>query len=203
MNVMKVTITFLGHLYYLLSLCDLSLGVEPSFIKEIMHFHRVTYMATPYHKNNCSGGHGIYNFSRSLLRHHTYIPICKCLIIARRTELLNKYINFKLVTSELSPLWLERHEIYACLSPYPKDACLYKQNLVKIGPVVLDRNLFTHNGRRRTPIHGNRPPEWLRWFKNDETTLLIYISSVWCMYRQVIYLQKYGWNLFHSWDVIF
>ena len=69
----------------------------------------------------------------------------------RRTELLNKYINFQLVISELSPV--------DCLSPYTKDACLYKHDLVKIGPVVLDRKLLTHNGRRRTPIHGNRPPE--------------------------------------------
>ena len=37
---------FLGHHYYTLSLSDLCLGVEKTIVKEIMHFHYMTYMAT-------------------------------------------------------------------------------------------------------------------------------------------------------------
>ena len=35
-------------------------------------------------------------------------------------------------------------------------------NLVKIGPVVLEKKMLTHDGRR-TPTHSNWSPEWLRW----------------------------------------
>ena len=52
-----------------------SLVVEPSLpvFKEIMHFHSVTYMATPEHKNPCPRGHEIYNCGRAFLGHHYYI----------------------------------------------------------------------------------------------------------------------------------
>ena len=54
----------------ILSLSDLCLGVEKKIFKEIMHFHYMTYMATPLHKNPCPGGHEIYNFGRPFLGHH-------------------------------------------------------------------------------------------------------------------------------------
>ena len=38
---------FLVHKSYLLSLSDLSLGVEKKIFNEVMHFYNVTYMATP------------------------------------------------------------------------------------------------------------------------------------------------------------
>ena len=38
---------FLGHHYDTLSLSDLCLGLEKIFLNEIMHFHYITYMATP------------------------------------------------------------------------------------------------------------------------------------------------------------
>ena len=37
----------LGHQYYILTLFDLSLGVEKKILKEIMHFHYINNMATP------------------------------------------------------------------------------------------------------------------------------------------------------------
>ena len=46
---------FLGHHYYILGMCDLCLGVEQKIFKEIMHFHDMTNMATPQHKNPCPG----------------------------------------------------------------------------------------------------------------------------------------------------
>ena len=64
---------FLGNHYYILSLSNLCLGVEKKIFKEIMHFHYVTYMATPQHKNPCPGGHEIYNFGGPFLGHHYYI----------------------------------------------------------------------------------------------------------------------------------
>ena len=35
------------------------------FFEEIMHFHYMTFMATP-----CPGGQEIYNFGRPILGHH-------------------------------------------------------------------------------------------------------------------------------------
>ena len=42
----------------------------------------------------------------------------------------------------------------------------YKLNLVKIGSLVLEKKMLTDDGRRRTPSHSNRSPEWLRWPKH-------------------------------------
>ena len=39
----------------------------------------------------------------------------------------------------------------------------YIPNLVRIGPVVSEEKMLTHDGRRQTPTHSNRSPEWLRW----------------------------------------
>ena len=64
---------FLGHQYQKLGLSDLCLGVEKSIFKEIMHFHYMTYMTTPMHKNPCPRGHEIYNFGRIFLGHDNYI----------------------------------------------------------------------------------------------------------------------------------
>ena len=38
---------FLGHHYYIFGLSDLCLRVKKKIFKEIMHFHYMTYMATP------------------------------------------------------------------------------------------------------------------------------------------------------------
>mgnify|MGYP003692425057 CR=1 FL=1 len=49
------------------------MGVEKKIFKEMMHFHYMTYMATPYYKNPCPEGHEIYNFGRPFLGNHYYI----------------------------------------------------------------------------------------------------------------------------------
>ena len=41
---------FLAHHYYIFGLSDQCLRVEKKILKEIMHFHYMTYMATPKHK---------------------------------------------------------------------------------------------------------------------------------------------------------
>ena len=64
-----------GHYCILLtsSLFYLCLWIDKKIFKEMMHFHYMTYMATPYHKNICPGGHEMYNFGRPFLGHHYYI----------------------------------------------------------------------------------------------------------------------------------
>ena len=48
MTYMKFTILVdPGHHYYIPGLSDLCLGVDKKIFKEIMHFHYMTYMATP------------------------------------------------------------------------------------------------------------------------------------------------------------
>ena len=53
---------YLGYHKYIITLSILCLGEENKMLKEIMHFHNITYMATPQHKKPCTGGHEIYNF---------------------------------------------------------------------------------------------------------------------------------------------
>ena len=43
----------------------------------------------------------------------------------------------------------------------------YTPTLVKIGPVVLEKKMLTHDGRRRRSTHNNRSAEWLRWLSKD------------------------------------
>ena len=43
--------------------------------EDLMHFHYITYMATPHHKNPCPGGHVIYNVGTPFLDHHYYTLI--------------------------------------------------------------------------------------------------------------------------------
>ena len=56
---------FLGHHYNTLSLSYLSLGVE-KIIKEIMHFHYMTY-GNAHAQEPLPWGHEIYNFGRPFL----------------------------------------------------------------------------------------------------------------------------------------
>ena len=65
----------LGYHNYIVSLTDVCLEVKKKIFKGIMHFHYMTYMATPYHKNSCPGGHKSYNFGRPFLVIHYYILI--------------------------------------------------------------------------------------------------------------------------------
>ena len=79
---------FLGHHNYTLSLSVLRLVVKKQNFKEIMHFHNITYMATPLHKNPCPGGHKIYNFGKflncvnvfSLFRYYPHFAFDFCTI---------------------------------------------------------------------------------------------------------------------------
>ena len=52
---------FLGHHNYLLSLSVLCPGIEKKLSKEIIHFHYITNLAVPQHKNASPRGHEIYN----------------------------------------------------------------------------------------------------------------------------------------------
>ena len=70
-RVMKFTILVdpsLASLPY--TLFDLCLGVEKKILKEIMHFHLMTYMTTPQYKTACPWVNETYNFGRPFLSHH-------------------------------------------------------------------------------------------------------------------------------------
>ena len=56
-------------MFTILCLADLFPEVE----KKIMHFHYMTYMATPNTRTPAPGGHEIYNLGRPFLGHHYYI----------------------------------------------------------------------------------------------------------------------------------
>ena len=132
-----------------------------------MLFYYMTYMNTPQHKNPCQGGHEIYNFGRPFLGHH-YQPIylvCLIFVWEQRRRFFKKYINYSRFTPKLPPLGSGCDEICNLLSPYPTDATYH---IFKIGPVVLEKKMITHDGRRRTPIHSNMSPANSAKHMNDD-----------------------------------
>ena len=44
--------------------------LKKKVLKEIMHFHYMTFIAKPWHKTPCPGGYGTYNFSKLFIGHH-------------------------------------------------------------------------------------------------------------------------------------
>ena len=98
----------------------------------------MTYMATPLHKNPCSGDHEIYSCERQC-----NIPWL---------SLLYTLSVWTFPQSRELTLKVRGHEIYNLLSS--KTYRYYILNLVKIGPLVLE-NMLT-NGAHRTTTNGNQ-----------------------------------------------
>ena len=94
---------FLCHHNYILSLSVLCLGVEKKIFKEIMHFHYMTYMATPYNKNPCPGGHEIYNFGGPFLCHHNYILSLSNLCLGVEKKIFKEIMHFHYMTYMATP----------------------------------------------------------------------------------------------------
>ena len=93
----------LGHHYYTLSLFDLCLGVEKKILKETMHFHSMTYMATPEHKNPCPWGHEIYNFGRPFLGHNNYIFGLSDQCLRVEKKIVKEIMHFHYMTYMATP----------------------------------------------------------------------------------------------------
>ena len=55
-----------------------------------MHFHYMTYMATPSHKNPCPGGHESYNFGIPFLDHHDYTLHLSDLCLGEEKKIFKK-----------------------------------------------------------------------------------------------------------------
>ena len=83
---------------------------------------KMSYMATPLHKNPCPRGHEIYNFGRPFLGHHYYILGLsdQCLGVEKKifyenTAILHFY-------PKITSPFVGGNEINNFLSPYPTDA---------------------------------------------------------------------------------
>ena len=74
---------------------DLCLGVEKNIFKEIMHFHYMTYMVMPQHKNPCVGGNEINNFGRHFLGHHKYILGLSDLCLGVEKKIFKQIMHLK------------------------------------------------------------------------------------------------------------
>ena len=72
----------------------LCLGVEKKIFKEILHFHYMTYMAMPLHKNPCPRGHEIYNYDRPFLSHHYYILALSHLCLGIEKKIVKEIMQF-------------------------------------------------------------------------------------------------------------
>ena len=91
----------------ILSLSDLCPSVEKKIFKEVMHFHYMTYMATPQHKNPCPEVMKFTNLEEPSLDIITLYLVCLNHAQEQRRRFLNKYINFRLFTPKLPPLETE------------------------------------------------------------------------------------------------
>ena len=109
------------------------------------------YMATPKHKNPVPG---VMKFTILVDPSLVIITIYFCLINAwkKRRRFLKNCSNFTLFTSKLPPLWMGVMKFIISLSY----RC-YTPNLLKIAPVVLDKKMLTHDGRRTTDDDGRQP----------------------------------------------
>ena len=94
---------FLGHHNYKLTLSILCLGEERKILKEIMHFHDITYMAKPQHKKPWPGGHEIYDFRRPFLCHHNYILTLSVLCLGVEKKIFKEIMHFHFMTYSHTP----------------------------------------------------------------------------------------------------
>ena len=94
---------FLGHHCNILSLSDLCLGVKKKILKGIMHFHYLTYKATPQRKNPYPGGHEIYNLGRPFLVHHYYILSLSDLCLGVKKKIFKGIMHFHSLTYMVTP----------------------------------------------------------------------------------------------------
>ena len=63
-----------------------------------MHFHYMTYMATPQHKNPCPGGDEIYKFGRPFLGYHNYILSLSVLCLGVEMKIFKGILHFHYMT---------------------------------------------------------------------------------------------------------
>ena len=88
-----------------------------------MHFHYMTYTATPQHKNPCPGGHEIYNFGSPFLCLHNYIlSLSEQCLGEQRKRFLKQimhfhYMNFMVTHVHKNPC-PRGHEIYNFGRPF-------------------------------------------------------------------------------------
>ena len=87
-----------------------------------MHFHNMTYMATPQHQNPCYRGHKIYNFSRPFLGQHYYILGLSNLCLGVERKIFKEMMHFKYKTYRATPQnknpCPRGHEIYNFGKPF-------------------------------------------------------------------------------------
>ena len=138
---MKVTI-LVDPSFVIITRCLLCLfyawELEIRFIKKKMHCHYITYMATPLHKNPCTGGHNIYNFGRPFFGHHFYTLSLYRPYPKVEKKIFFKYTNLHFLRIIYLPLGWRSWNLqflvsltYRCHIP----------DLVNIGSVVLEKML--------------------------------------------------------------
>ena len=67
---------------------------EKENFKEIMHFHYMTYKATPQHKNRCPRVHENYYFRRPFIGHHYFILSLSELCLGIEMKIFKEIIHF-------------------------------------------------------------------------------------------------------------
>ena len=136
-----------------------------------MHFHYMSYLATPKQKNICLEDHGINNFGRVTLPWSSLLYMYTQFVwsLPRSRQEIFKW-NLLLSSEIYLPLVLAvmKFTIFYLLTVQ----MVHIPNLVEVGPIVLEKKILTQetlrtmdDGRRRTSTHSNRSPDWLKWPK--------------------------------------
>ena len=107
--------------------------------------------------NPCPRGHEIYNFARPYLGHLCYILSLseQCLWVEKKI-FKEKHQFYTFFTLKLPPLGMgggSRNFQFPLFLPY---RC-YIPNVVKIGPVVLEKKMLRDNARQSMPTNSNSP----------------------------------------------
>ena len=108
--------------------------------------------------NPCSQGQEIYNFGSPFLGLYWYILSLPEPDPWVEKRIFKKYINLTIFTPKLLPLGvgLWKYNLSCCLCLVSLPYRCYTPYLVKIVPVVLEKKMLTHDGRRRTATNSNR-----------------------------------------------
>ena len=86
---------FVGYYNSIITLSVLCLGVEKKILKKIMHFHYITYMATPLHENLCLG---VINLPFWQTLHLLSLLLLRQIIVKVRNTLFKGSANKRQIT---------------------------------------------------------------------------------------------------------
>ena len=139
--------------------------------EEIMHFHYMTYMATPYHKSLCFRGHKIYHF--------LFIITVYLMSWNIWGDFFKNYINSSLFTPKLATFPRVGSLMKFTFSCPLTLQMIHSKFGKDLSTSSWEEDVYTRqttdNVWQRTWTPNNRAPAWLRYF--EMTIMFLYYPS--------------------------